>query len=150
MQTPRGSTPTTHLFSALPVDSARLDVPDASGRSVVHLIEAQRLFVPTLVEVLEEAGLTVHHVGPALDPRRLLDDDPDIVFIDADFLEEPLEGIRLAHVLVPRARICVYATATNDVRKRAFAAAGADAVLDKSIDRRQIVQDLRAISPSRG
>jgi DNA-binding NarL/FixJ family response regulator len=121
-------------------------MPDATGRKMVHLIEAQHLFVPTLVEVLEEARLTVNHVGAALDPRRLLDDDPDIIFLDADFLEEPLEGVRLAHVLVPKARICVYASATNPVRKRAFASAGADLVLEKTADRRQIVRELQAIA----
>jgi DNA-binding NarL/FixJ family response regulator len=120
-------------------------MPDATGRTVVDLIEAQQLFVPTLVEVLEEARLAVNYVGSSLDARRLLDDDPDIVFLDADFLEEPLEGVRLAHVLVPKARICVYATAKNEVRKRAFVTAGADLVLEKSADRRHIVRELQGI-----
>jgi DNA-binding NarL/FixJ family response regulator len=121
-------------------------MPDAMGRSVVHLIEAQHLFVPTLVEVLEEARFVVSYTGAGLDPRRLLDDDPDIVFLDADFLEEPLEGVRLAHVLVPKARICVYASVPNPVRKRAFVSAGADLVLEKTADRRQIVRELQAIA----
>jgi len=61
------------------------------GRTVVHLIEPQHLFVPALIDVFTEAGLFVDYVGAELDPRRLLDDQPDLIFIDTDFLNEPLE-----------------------------------------------------------
>jgi DNA-binding NarL/FixJ family response regulator len=113
-------------------------------RTVVHLIEPQDLFVPALVDVFAEAGLHVDCVGPAVDPRRLLDDQPDLVFFDTDYLDKPLEDVRLAHMLVPKASIYVYATAKTETMMRAFTAAGANVVLQKSADRRQIVQGLRA------
>lgn len=111
---------------------------------VVHLIEPQDLFVPALVDVFAEAGLYVDAVGAAIDPRRLLDDQPDLIFFDTDFLDKPLEDVRLAHMLVPKAAIFVYASARTDTMVRAFTSAGADVVLQKSADRRQIVQGLRS------
>lgn len=113
-------------------------------RTVVHLIEPQDLFVPALVDVFNEAGLQVDAVGPAIDPRRLLDDKPDLIFFDTDFLDKPLEDVRLAHMLVPKAAIYVYASARTDAMVRAYVAAGAAVVLQKSADRRSIVQGLRA------
>jgi DNA-binding NarL/FixJ family response regulator len=113
-------------------------------RTVVHLIEPQDIFVPALVDVFAEAGLHVDAVGAAIDPRRLLDDQPDLIFFDTDFLEKPLEDVRLAHMLVPKAMIFVYASAKTDAMVRAFTSAGANVVLQKSADRRQIVQGLRA------
>lgn len=115
-----------------------------SLRTVVHLIEPQDIFVPALVDVFAEAGLSIDCVGPAVDPRRLLDDQPDLIFFDTDFLDKPLEDVRLAHMLVPKAAICVYASARTDAMQRAFTAAGAVLVLQKSADRRSIVQGLRA------
>ena len=120
-----------------------------AGRTIVHLIEPQHLFVPALVDVFSEAGLFVDYVGAELDPRRLLDDQPDLVFLDTDFINEPLEGVRLAHVLVPRAQIYVYSSATSDAITRAFMSAGADVVMEKSTDRRTIVQGLREVARRR-
>jgi len=122
---------------------------DAPGRTVVHLIEPQHLFVPALIDVFSEAGLFVDFVGAQIDPRRLLDDQPDLLFIDTDYLDEPLEGIRVAHVLVPKAQICVYSSAHSEAITRAFVAAGADVVLEKSADRRAIVQGLREVERRR-
>lgn len=118
-------------------------MPERSGRRVVHVIEAQHLFVPALVDVFAEAGMSVDYVGTHIDPRRLLDDKPDLVFLDADFIDEPLQGVRLAHVLVPDARICVYTTSANSSQSRAYAAAGADLILDKSTERSDVIELLR-------
>lgn len=122
---------------------------DAGGRTVVHLIEPQHLFVPALIDVFSEAGLFVDYVGAELDPRRLLDDQPDLVFIDTDYLSEPLESVRVSHVLVPTAQIYVYSSAATDAIVSAFTAAGADVVLEKSADRRSIVQGLREVDRRR-
>jgi DNA-binding NarL/FixJ family response regulator len=113
-------------------------------RTVVHLIEPQDLFVPALIDVFAEAGLSVDAVGPSVDPRRLLDDKPDLIFFDTDFLDRPLEDVRLAHMLVPDAAIYVYASARTDAMVRSFTAAGATTVVQKSADRRTIVANLRA------
>lgn len=122
---------------------------EAGGRTVVHLIEPQHLFVPALVDVFTEAGLFVDYVGADLDPRLLLDDQPDLIFIDTDYLNEPLEGVRLAHVLAPRAQIFVYSSAATDAISRAFVSAGADVVMEKTADRRSIVQGLREVDRRR-
>lgn len=122
---------------------------ETTGRTVVHLIEPQHLFVPALVDVFTEAGLFVDFVGAQVDPRKLLDDQPDLVFLDTDFIDEPLESVRLAHVLAPKAQIYVYSSATSDTIARAFTAAGADVVLEKSADRRQIVQTLHDVDRRR-
>lgn len=119
---------------------------DAAGRTVVHLIEPQHLFVPVLIEVFTEAGLMVDHVAGEIDPRRLLEDQPDLIFLDTDYIEQPLEAVRLAHVLVPRAKICVYTSSRTDAINRAFVAAGSDAVLDKAAERRAIVQGLHELA----
>ena len=122
---------------------------DAGGRTVVHLIEPQHLFVPALIDVFTEAGLFVDFVGAELDPRRLLDDQPDLVFIDTDFVNEPLEVVRIAHVLVPLSQVYVYAATASETVTKTFHAAGADVVLEKSADRRAIVQGLREVDRRR-
>ena len=122
---------------------------DATGRTVVHLIEPQQLFVPALVDVFSEAGLIVDHVAGQLDPRLLLDKKPDLVFLDTDYINEPLENVRLSHVLLPDAQIFVYATTPSDAIRRAFTSAGADVVLEKSADRRAIVQALYSVERRR-
>ncbi len=116
---------------------------DATGRTVVHLIEPQHLFVAALVDVFSEAGLFVDYVGATIDPRRLLDDQPDVIFLDTDYLEDPLDAVRLARALAPKANVYVYSSGASDAVVRAFCVAGADTVLEKSADRRAIVQGLR-------
>lgn len=122
---------------------------ETAGRTAVHLIEPQQLFVPALVDVFTEAGLFVDHVAAQIDPRLLLDKQPDLVFLDTDYIDEPLETVRLSHVLAPQAQIFVYATAPSDAVLRAFTAAGADVVLEKSADRRHIVQSLHLVERRR-
>ncbi len=122
---------------------------EGAGRTVVHLIEPQRLFVPALLDVFTEAGLFVDDVGTQIDARKLLDSQPDLIFLDTDFIDAPLEGVRLAHVLAPSAQIFVYATSASDTITRAFTGAGADVVLEKSSDRRRIVQALHEVERRR-
>jgi DNA-binding NarL/FixJ family response regulator len=116
---------------------------DASGRTVVHVVEPQDLFVPALLDVFSEAGLFVDHVSRAVDPRRLLDAQPHVVFLDTDYLPDPIESVRLAHVLVPHAQIFVYSHATTEALRRSFTGAGAEVVFTKSAPRGEIVAGLR-------
>ena len=112
-------------------------------RAVVHVVEPQQLFASALAEVFAEAGLTIDYVSVAIDARRTLDDRPDLIFLDTDFLPEPLESIRLVRMLAPRAIIGAYASEGSGSLKPSYAAAGADIVIEKSADRRSIVQGLR-------
>jgi DNA-binding NarL/FixJ family response regulator len=114
-------------------------------RRVVHIVEPQDLFVPTLVDVFQEAGLGVDRVDDEIDPQTLLDEQPDVVFIDADYLADSLRSVRLAHVLAPGATIFVYGGAQGRRAREAFIAAGASLVLGKNAERGLIVEALRSI-----
>lgn len=122
---------------------------NALGRTVVHLIEPQQLFVPALLDVFAEAGYFIEDVSVNVNPRTLLDAQPEIVFIDTDFIDEPLENVRLVHVLCPTARVLVYSSARSDAITRAFTAAGAHVVFDKTASRESIVTGLRALELER-
>ena len=112
--------------------------------TVVHVVEPQALFVPELVEMFSEAGLAVTFVGDRLDPRKLLDDEPDLVFLDVDELESPEGGIRLARTLVPEADIFVYTPHDGGEHEIiGYLSAGATVVLERSVSRREFVQRLR-------
>jgi hypothetical protein len=115
------------------------------ARAVVHVVEPQELFVPTLIDVFQEAGLGVDRVDDEVLPQVLLEEQPDLLFIDADYLADPLRAVRLAHVLVPDATIFVYGGAGgNSAARDAFIAVGATVVLTKSAERASIIEALRS------
>jgi len=124
-------------------------MPGESGRAVVHLIEPQNLFVQALVDVFTEAGLSVDYVAAMIDPRRTLDDRPDLVFVDTDFLPEPLEAVSLMRLLAPQAIIATYTSGSSATVHAAFLSSGADVVIEKSAERRSVVQGLREMEHRR-
>ncbi|HTX57342.1 MAG TPA: hypothetical protein VMD47_09590 [Candidatus Acidoferrales bacterium] len=109
---------------------------------VVHIVEAQDLFVPTLVDVFDEAGMHVDRVDEDISPQVVLDEQPDLLFVDTDYLDDPLRAIRLAHVLAPGATIVAY-SAAESLEREAIVAAGASFVLAKSEERSSIVDVLK-------
>jgi DNA-binding NarL/FixJ family response regulator len=113
------------------------------ARAIVHIVEPQDIFVPTLIDVFEEAGLRVDRVDEEIHPQVLLEEQPDVLFIDADYLAEPLRAVRLVHVLVPEARIFVFSGVAGSGARDAFVAAGAAVVLAKSAERALVVEALR-------
>lgn len=115
-----------------------------SARAIVHVVEPQDLFVPTLIDVFQEAGLGVDRVDDDILPQVLLEEQPDLLFVDIDYLDDPLRAVRLAHVLVPGAVIFVYGGAAGSWAHDAFIAAGATIVLGKSAERALIVEALRS------
>ena len=124
-------------------------MPGTTGRTIVHLIEPQHLFMQALVDVFAEAGLNADYVGPAIDPRRTLDDQPDLIFVDTDFVAKPHEAVRLLRALAPRADIVAYSSNAAASAKDDFKAAGATLVVDKRAERRAIVQALRDVQRRR-
>jgi len=116
------------------------------GRGVVHIVEPQDLFVPTLVEVFLDAGLRVNRVDEELDPLVLLEEQPDVLFVDTDYIDDPVRAIRIAHVLVPDAVIVVYSAAVGPSTRAALIAAGASRLVAKSAERDAIVDALRAVT----
>lgn len=118
--------------------------PAPDGKQSVFLVEAQQLFVPTLADVFAEVGLELRFVAADVDMHKLLDEQPDVLFVDADFVnQEPLRLINALRMLVPAAVICVYTGARSPDWARAAHFAGANAIFSKHADRNEIVAGLR-------
>ena len=110
----------------------------------VHVIEPQELFVSSLTEVFNDLGLTVDRFSGEPNFRLLLEDPPDLIFIDVDFTaQEPLKFITLLRTLLPKALIAVYTSMRSAEWAKACHFSGANAVLTKAADRDEIVQGLR-------
>ncbi len=108
----------------------------------VYLIEAQALFVPTLIDVFAEAGLELRGVSGDADARSLIDAKPDVIFVDVDFLtQEPVHLVGFLRTLLPQAAIYVYTSVTSWVMSAGFP--GASAVFSKHASRQEIVAGLR-------
>ncbi len=120
------------------------DLQPAVGRlRSVHLIEAQALFVPILADVFAELGLELRSVSADIDMHRLLDDQPDVLFVDADFVnQEPLRLVNALRMLVPAAVICVYTGQRSPDWAKACQFAGATAIFSKNAHRREIVEGM--------
>ncbi len=110
----------------------------------VHVIEPQELFISSLTEVFRELGLTVDRFSGDANFRQLLEETPDLVFIDVDFSsQEPLKFITLLRTLLPKALIAVYTSTHSTEWAKACHFSGANAVLAKAADRDEIVAGLR-------
>jgi len=112
--------------------------------ATIHLIEAQALFVPVLADVFRELGLDLRSVTSDVDMRALLDEQPEILFVDADYIaEEPLRLVDVLRLLVPNAVICVYTSQRSTQWAQACHFAGATAVFHKNADRPEIIAGMR-------
>jgi DNA-binding NarL/FixJ family response regulator len=93
----------------------------------VHVIEPQELFVSG------EPNF-----------RQLLEEPPDLMFIDVDFTaQEPLKFITLLRTLLPKALIAVYTSMRSAEWAKACHFSGANAVLTKAADHDEIVRGLQ-------
>jgi DNA-binding NarL/FixJ family response regulator len=116
---------------------------DPGRKSRVFLVEAQSLFVPALIEVMTEAGLELLGVSDDADATTLLEAQPDVVFVDIDFLaQEPVRLISVLHSMLPQAAIYVYTSISTWIKNCSFP--GAAAVFSKHADHQQLVDGLRA------
>ena len=110
----------------------------------VHLIEPQALFVPMLDDLFRDVGLRVSRVTRDAEFQTLLQEQPEIVFVDTDFVEqETINLIVLLRTLLPKTLVAVYTGTHNARRAQACHASGANAVFSKSADREEIVAGLR-------
>jgi len=110
----------------------------------VHVIEPQELFVSSLTEVFQDLGLEVEAFYSQTNFRQLIEQPPDLLFIDIDFsLQEPLKFITLLRTLLPKALIAVYTSMRSAEWAKACHFSGANAVLTKAADRDEIVRGLR-------
>jgi len=110
----------------------------------VHVIEPQELFVSSLTEVFRDLGLQVDRFSTEPNFRLLLEEPPDLMFIDVDFsAQEPLKFITLLRTLLPKALIAVYTSMRSSEWAKACHFSGANAVLTKAADGGEIVAGLR-------
>lgn len=110
----------------------------------VHVIEPQELFVSSLTEVFRDLGLDVDRFSGEANFRQLLEDPPDLVFIDVDFsAQEPLKFITLLRTLLPKSLIAVYTSMRSAEWAKACHFSGGNAVLTKAADKDEIVAGLR-------
>jgi DNA-binding NarL/FixJ family response regulator len=110
----------------------------------VHVIEPQELFVNSLTEVFKDLGLDVDSFAGEANFRQLIENPPDLLFIDVDFSsQEPLKFITLLRTLLPKALIAVYTSMRSAEWAKACHFSGANAVLTKAADRDEIVRGLR-------
>lgn len=112
--------------------------------ATVHLIEAQALFVPVLADVFRELNLDLRTVSSDIDMRALLDEQPELLFVDVDFIaEDPLRLVDVLRLLVPNAVICVYTSQRSTQWAQACHFAGATAVFHKNARRTEILAGMR-------
>ena len=110
----------------------------------VHVIEPQELFVSSLTEVFADLGLAVDRFSGEPNFRQLLEEPPDLMFIDVDFTaQEPLKFITLLRTLLPKTLIAVYTSMRSAEWAKACHFSGANAVLTKAAEREEIVAGLR-------
>jgi DNA-binding NarL/FixJ family response regulator len=84
-------------------------------------------------------------VSSDVDMHRMLDLQPDAVFVDTDYVkEDQLRTINLLRMLVPGAAICVYTSQRSPDWAKACHFAGATAVFSKNAKRGEIVFGMRS------
>jgi DNA-binding NarL/FixJ family response regulator len=119
-------------------------LPTTRENVKVHVIEPQELFVNSLTEVFRDLGLDVDSFAGEANFRQLIENPPDLLFIDVDFSsQEPLKFITLLRTLLPKALIAVYTSMRSAEWAKACHFSGANAVLTKAADRDEIVRGLR-------
>lgn len=117
----------------------------ALGRAT-FVLEAQAVFEPFLVRLVERAGLAVVGVGRAFDRRTLDQYDPDVVLVDVDYAEGGApRAIRALRDGAPRARIIAVAQTVDAHFAARCYIAGANAVLAKCAEE-EFVRRLTAVA----
>jgi DNA-binding NarL/FixJ family response regulator len=110
----------------------------------VHVIEPQELFVSSLTGVFRDLGLEVDRFTGEPNFRLLLEEPPDLIFVDVDFSsQEPLKFITLLRTLLPKSLIAVYTSMRSSEWAKAAIFSGANAVLTKAADHEEIVGGLQ-------
>ncbi|MBV8602823.1 MAG: response regulator transcription factor [Candidatus Eremiobacteraeota bacterium] len=115
-------------------------------RKTAFVIEPQELFVDRLRQVLERAGLDVVGVSIDIDLRAIVGTEPNVVFIDTDFLgDDPRDAVLAVNGVAQGAAICVYTQSRGSDVGRACVAAGARCVLSKEATEDEILAALESV-----
>lgn len=112
----------------------------------VHILEPQTLFVPTLTEIVFAAGGSVARVMKTLDVMGLATLHADYALLDLDYTEFGVaDGLALFRTLAPAVRPIVLTEECDVDRLNAYCCSGAEAVLQKTMDARDMREALRKV-----
>jgi hypothetical protein len=76
-------------------------------------VEPQQIFVPSLLQLLQESGLCIVHVAGTLDPPDVVRSSPALLFCDDDALEsETVRDLRFLLDSMPSLGVCLYSRIT--------------------------------------
>lgn len=75
-----------------------------------YVVEPQQIFVPSLLQLLQESGCSIVRVQNALDPLDVVRARPSILFFDADTMDDAtLQGLQFLVDSMPELGLCIYA-----------------------------------------
>ena len=109
-------------------------------KKTVFVVEPQELFVDRLRQVLTQAGLDVIGVSVDINLGAIVASEPNVVFLDADFLgDDPRNAVREINGVAEGATICVY------TQGRGENLVGSCCVLSKGSTEDELLHALRAL-----
>ncbi len=124
--------------------------PDASGIPARILVAGSDLLADALASALETYGFTTSRIAASASGiQDGIDWRPDLVLLDARFLDIPtgstlIDGFRRAGL-----QVCVVDAADNDDRSNAWLRAGTSALIDQSDPFDQLFRTITALLRSR-
>jgi hypothetical protein len=83
-----------------------------------YVVEPQQIFVPSLLELLQESGCSIVRVQNALDPLDVARARPQILFLDVDSMDEAMSrNLQFLVDSMPGLDFCIYSRAApNELR----------------------------------
>ena len=118
---------------------------DATGipTSSALIVEAQRLFVPFLTQLLSDAGFVVTAAVESLDAYDIKKVVPALVFVDVDHIEaDPFVELSRLRDALPKSILCAYTVAIEETSAESYRRAGANCIISKDAPRFEIIRGL--------
>ena len=111
----------------------------------VYVIEPQALFVPELTRLVAAAGGRAVRFADSLDVEEIMSLRTDFALVDLDYSDiGVLDGLAFFRGVAPEARVIVLTDETDFGLLEHFRAAGAVAVLSKSLSADEFCDALRS------
>ncbi len=74
-----------------------------------YVVEPQQIFVPSLLQLLQESGLSIVRVCDVLDPLDVLRIRPQMLFCDCDAMDDQIvQGMQFLFDSMPELDVCIY------------------------------------------
>ncbi len=114
-----------------------------------YLIEPQRVFVPFLTRLLDDAGLAVIAAREDIDPKDIAAHDPGALFVDVDFFSRgaPNALCRIRQV-VRHAALIAFSETDDETFEASCYISGATLVLSKRTGMELLLRSLRSVVSS--